>query len=71
MDEFLEFTASILGVAPGSLSPVTSYESIPEWDSIMHLRLVMEIAEKYGVDIPLERIPEIRTLADFYAFVAK
>ena len=31
----------------------------------MHLRLVMETEARYGVSIPLEEIPALRTLADF------
>lgn len=67
--EFLCFVAAILGVAPASLSLATAYESIPEWDSVMHLRLVLEISDRYAVDIPIDEVAAIRTLADFYRFV--
>ena len=63
--EFLDFVAGILGVPPESLSLDTAYGSLPEWDSVMHLRLVMETEARYGVSIPLEEIPALRTLADF------
>lgn len=69
MDDFLAFVAEILDVAPGTISLETAYETIPEWDSVMHLRLVMEISEKYGVEIPLEDVPEIKTLGAFYGYV--
>ena len=68
-DEFLEFVATVLGVGYEGLSLKTAYGAISEWDSVMHLRLVMEIQDRYGVDIPLEKVPEMRTLGDFYAFV--
>ena len=68
-DEFLEFVATVLGVERPSLSLDTAYGTIPQWDSVMHLRLVMEIEERYGADIPLERVPEIRTLRDFLDLV--
>ena len=64
-DEFLDFAASVLGTDRTALSPETAFGSIPEWDSVMHLRLVMEIEDRYGVDIPMEKVPEIRTLKDF------
>ena len=70
-EEFLEFMASILGAGREGLSMATAYGSIPEWDSVMHLRLVMEIQDRYGVDIPLERVPELKTLGDFYGFVCQ
>ena len=68
-DEFLEFVATVLGVGRESLVLETVYGSISEWDSVMHLRLAMEIQDRYGVDIPLEKVPELKTLGDFYAFV--
>lgn len=71
MNEFIDFVAGILDVAPETLSLATAYESIPEWDSVMQLRLVMEISERYGVDIPLEEVPNLKTLADFYRFIDK
>ena len=68
-DEFLEFVATVLGVDRPSLSLDTAYGTIPQWDSVMHLRLVMEIEERYRADIPLERVPEIRTLRGFLDLV--
>lgn len=62
---FLGFVAMVLGVERGTISLETGYGAIPEWDSVMHLRLVMEIQEKYGVDIPIEKVPELKTLRDF------
>ena len=64
-EEFLGFVATVLGVDRAALSLETAYGTIAEWDSVMHLRLVMEIEGKYGVDIPMEKVPEIRTLKDF------
>ena len=63
--DFIAFAASVLGVSPDRLSPETACGDIPEWDSVMHLRLVMEAEARYGVSIPLEAIPNLRTLADF------
>lgn len=65
MEEFLSFAATVLGVSREALSPGMACGDIPEWDSVMHLRLVMETEARYGVSIPLETIPSLRTLADF------
>ena len=64
--DFLCFVAGVFDVKPDSLSLATAYESLPQWDSVMHIRLAMEFAERYGIDIPLEKIPEMRTLGDFF-----
>ena len=69
MDEFYQFVAGILKVPVSQLSPETSYGTIPQWTSIMHLRLVMEIEDKYGIEIPLDKIPSIKKLKDFESFI--
>ena len=68
---FLTFVAGLFEVPVESLSLETAYQSIPQWDSVMHLRLVMEIEGEYGVTIPLDEIGNVKTLKDVYAFVDK
>ena len=68
-DGFLDFVAQIMETDRPSLSLETAYGSVPEWDSVMHLRLVMEIGDRYGADIPFEKVPEIVTLGGFYEYV--
>ena len=63
--EFLGFAARVIGVSPGDLTLATAYGSIPEWDSIMHIRLVMEFEAEYGIKLPIETIPHLMTLGDF------
>ena len=67
--EFLQFAAGVLNAAPETLSLDAAYGELPEWDSVMHLRLVMETEERYGIRIPLETIPEIKTLRQLYGAV--
>ena len=62
---FFALAARIFGVDASALTPATAYESIPGWDSVNHLRLVMETEQRFGVRYPLERIPSMLTLADF------
>ena len=64
--EFLEFAADVFGVAPGSLSFETTLGSIPEWDSMAHLRLVMAVQSKYGVEIPFAEVTNVTSLWEFY-----
>lgn len=63
---FLDFVSEILGCRA---SMDTAYGAIPQWDSVMHIRLVMEIQERYGVEIPLEAIADIRKASDFLKFL--
>ncbi|MBQ2625144.1 MAG: acyl carrier protein [Kiritimatiellae bacterium] len=64
-EEFFVLAARIFGVARGEIDGATAYESIPGWDSVNHLRLVMETEREFGVKYPLERIPSLMTLKDF------
>lgn len=64
-EAFLAFAAGVLKVDRGVLSGATAYQSIPEWDSVNHLKLTMEAEQRFGVSYPLERIPFLATLDDF------
>ena len=68
MNDFISFAARVMGVEASSLSPETEYGS-GRWDSLMHMRLVMEAEEEYGIEIPIEDIPKIRRLGDFDKYI--
>lgn len=71
MQEFLAFIAGIFEVDVSDLSEDTAYEVYEKWDSMMQLRLVMEVEEKYDVNIPLEEVVNIRSLKDLYQYTLK
>lgn len=64
-EAFLAFAARIFGVGRETLSGSTAYGSIPQWDSVNHLKLAMEAEKAFGVSYPLEKIPFLKTLDDF------
>ena len=68
MEKFLEFVAGVMQVDPSELSGETRFKEFKKWDSLMHMRLVMEIEEEYDVEIPIEEVPTIKTLNDFYKY---
>lgn len=68
MQEFLKFIATVMEVPPSEITLDTEYGKFEKWDSLMHMRLVMEIEDKYGVEIPIDKVPEIKTLRDLYNF---
>ena len=67
--EFLEFAADTLGVPVEGLALDTAFGSIPEWDSVMHIRLTLEVEARYDVEIPVDEIADIRTLGGFYKYI--
>ena len=66
-EEFFLLAAGLFGVQRGELTERTEYGSLAGWDSVNHLRLVMETENAFGVRYALEDIPSMRRLADFLA----
>jgi len=62
--DFLAFAENELGVA--GLSFETTYGSIPEWDSMAQLRLVMAFEKRFGVSIPFAEVTTVTSLWEFY-----
>lgn len=73
MDEtaFFAAAADVLDVPPEALSFETAYASIPQWDSVQHIRLVMELSARFNVEIPLEKIPDLTTLGAFFTWMTE
>ena len=69
MQDFINFIAGVMEVDPDSLTEDTAYGTIEKWDSLMHMRMVMEFEEEYDVEIPIEEIPNIKGLKDFYKYI--
>ena len=67
--DFLSFVAGVLDVPAENLALDTSYGSIPEWDSVMHIRLTLEIESRYNVEVPVDEIADVKTLDGFYRYV--
>jgi acyl carrier protein len=49
-----EIVASALGVSPSRIDDATSNQSLPEWDSLGHMTLVIELETVYRVSISAE-----------------
>ena len=69
MQDFINFIADVMEVNADTLTEDTGFGTIEKWDSLMHMRLVMEIEEEYDVEIPIDEIPSIKTLKDFYKYI--
>ena len=67
-EAFRAFAAGVLKVPVATLVAHDRVGSIPEWDSINQLRLVMESEKHFGIAYALEDIPQIKCLDDFLAF---
>ncbi len=68
MQNFINFIAGVMEVDPSELTEDTAYGTIEKWDSLMHMRLVMEVEEEYDAEIPIDEIANIKTLKDLYQY---
>lgn len=69
MQDFINFVAGVMEIAPSEINEDTAYGQHEKWDSLMHMRLVMEIEEEYDVEIPIDEVPHIKTIKDFYQYI--
>ena len=69
MDQFLKFVSDVFECDMSEITLNTVYGEFEKWDSMMMLRLTMELEEEYQVSIPIEAIGRIRILEDLYGYV--
>lgn len=55
--------AEVLDVAPDSLSEESSPDTIPSWDSLNHLNLVMALESEFAVSLSAEDALDMRNVA--------
>lgn len=61
----LSLAAEVFAVPRGTLGDAAVRAEIPQWDSVNHLRLVMEFEKRFGCSFPLEKIPDLQSIDDF------
>ncbi len=66
MEKFLEFVAEIMEKDKVTMD-MTYKEG--KWDSLMMLKLVMELEAEYGKTIPMESLDNVKTLEDLYEII--
>ena len=71
MEDFIAFIAKVMEVDPLELNEETTFGKYKMWDSVMHMRLVMEVEEEYDVEIPIDEVPNIKTLKQLFDYAKK
>ncbi len=62
VDELLDLIGRELDLDPGEIGPESTMDEVDGWDSLGHLRLCMAMEARYGIRIPMERVPELRSV---------
>ncbi|HUI06196.1 MAG TPA: acyl carrier protein [Verrucomicrobiae bacterium] len=66
-DRIYRTVASVLGVPAAELSDDSSPETLPAWDSLNHLNLVMALEGEFGISLTPEDAMEMRTVGSIRA----
>lgn len=59
----LQTVSTILEVDASQVTPDLSQENTPQWDSLAHLRLILELELNLGVRFRSQDIPEMTSVA--------
>lgn len=67
--EIIDVIANVTGLDPALLSEDSSVETVPEWDSLAHLNVVLSLEGRFGVTIAPEQAVELLSVRDIKAFL--
>jgi acyl carrier protein len=59
--------ADIFGVAEAGLTPQSNPDTIPDWDSVGHFKLILHLEEVFGVRFPANEIASLTTAGQLQA----
>lgn len=71
MDSLTKLIASVLGIPSEEVNDELSFESIPEWDSLNHVNLMLALEADYGTEIDEDTMVELSSVAAIRAFVSQ
>jgi len=70
LDEIRQTVADVFFVDAEAVTAESSPESIPAWDSIGHLNLILALEQRFGVTFDPEQIAQLTSVQAFAAAVS-
>ena len=70
LDQMCDIVAAVFGTDRSAVSRETRREELPAWDSLGHLRLMMEIEARFGLRFNATDIGRPRSVGDLCELVA-
>jgi acyl carrier protein len=71
MDKAKKIFCETLGVSESEVSDDTAYNSFEPWDSLKHLRIVVNLEEEFGIDIDMDDVIDMSTFKKVREIVEK
>jgi len=56
-----EILAKTLNIDINSIDETTSSETVFSWDSLQHIKVLLEVEQQMGIKIPIEKIKDSRS----------
>ena len=69
MDELKQVIAETLQVPVETVADDSSPATLPQWDSLAHLNLVMALEQKFGVSFTLDEIIQLQDVPTIRQFL--
>ena len=60
-ERLIQILSDALGIAPDELGGDPSMDTIPAWDSVAHLNIVMSIEQEFSVQFSPDELMELRS----------
>lgn len=70
VDAVRRVVAAALNLPPERIAADASAETVPEWDSVNHLSLIMALEQEFGVQFEVEEFAELVSLRAIMARLA-
>ncbi len=72
MDKRLEkVIRTVFGIEAENIDENWTSEDIPDWDSVGHLNLIMEVEKEFEIKVEIEEMFEIEKLGDIMKILKK
>ena len=65
-----DLVAKVLGIAPSAVSDDMEYRSIPEWDSLKHIDLMIALESECNTEISADMMVELTSVRAIRRFIA-
>ncbi len=71
MEPLEQLIASVLSISAEQITDELAFDSIPEWDSLNHVNLMLALESGYGVEIDEDTMVELASVAAIRLFVGR